>query len=74
MTGRSLLELKRPLVLKMGDRWLWACSHGGAVVGDELPPGASRDPWAAMLVLARKHAGIYHNSDEGEEVPWPGSG
>lgn len=68
MTGRSLLELTRPLVLKMGGRWMWACPHGGALVGDDLGSADSRDPWAAVLALARKHAAQFHNASEGEEV------
>lgn len=69
MERASFLELTRPLVTKMGGRWLWACCHNGAVVGDDLGPGDVRDPWSAVIALARKHAAGYHNPDPGQEVP-----
>lgn len=68
MSAPELFDaLVRPLVLKMGDRWMWACWHGG-LVGDALPPGSVPDPWSAALVLARKHAEMFHSSASGEEV------
>jgi hypothetical protein len=69
MIYRDLHVLTRPLVQKMAGQWMWVCSHGGALVGDSLGPGDSRDPWAAVVALARKHAAGYHNDDPGEEIP-----
>lgn len=64
---------KRPLVIKMAGVWLWRCYHGGWL-GGSFRAQDWRDPWSCALMGATSHAVKYHSTEEGEVVPWPGSG
>jgi hypothetical protein len=59
---------RRPMVIADRDGYRWYCNHGDGPLGDVITRRESRDPWAAALVLARKHAEMYHSTAEGEPV------
>lgn len=59
---------RKPLVIRVDDGYRWFCNHGDGQMGDTITTRESRDPWAAALVLARKHAEMYHSTAEGDRA------